>query len=268
MAEKCTQHILSAYSPEQLAVLSKFRDYIRSTDMNPLFDEVFLLRFLKARKFDFKKTCEMWNNYLTWRKEERLEETYEFPELKDIKRCFPHMYFKTDKQGRPVYIERIGKIKFDEISKATTQERFLKYYARHNERMISELIPACSEAIGKRLHQGFYIIDLQGMSLKTASSGVLDLTKSLMGMCQKYYPELMGEMYVVNAPMLFYGVWSVIKLMIDDRTKQKIHILGSNYQKKLLEKVDAENLPDFLGGKSTIEEYGEYLTKEQGPWVK
>jgi len=77
----------------------------------------------------------------------------------------------------------------------------------------------------------------------------------------------MGEMYVINAPMLFYGVWNIIKLGLDDRTKQKIHILGSGYKKKLLEKVDEANLPDFLGGKSTVEEYGQYLTKEQGPWV-
>jgi len=78
----------------------------------------------------------------------------------------------------------------------------------------------------------------------------------------------MGEMYIVNAPMIFYGIWNIVKLWIDDRTKQKIHIFGSKFQKKLLEKVDVENLPDFLGGKATINEYGEYLTKEQGPWVK
>jgi len=261
--------ILSNYTPEQLSVLSKLRNHVtKQGAVNPLFDDVFLLRFLKARKFDFNKTCEMWNNYYTWRQEERLEEPFDFPERDSIKKHFPHMYFKTDKQGRPIYIERLGQLKHKEIWNLTTQERFLKYYARHSERMITEVMPACSEAAGTRIHQAFYIIDLQGMSLKTASSGVLDIAKSLMGMCQKYYPELMGEMYIVNAPMLFSGLWNIIKLWIDDRTKQKIHILGSSYQKKLLEKVDAQNLPDFLGGKATCEEYGQYLNKEQGPWVK
>jgi hypothetical protein len=37
--------------------------------------------------------------------------------------------------------------------------------------------------------------------------------------------------------------------------------LGSNYKKELLELVDEENLPDFLGGKSTIP-----LSKNIGPW--
>jgi hypothetical protein len=269
MAEKSIDHILNTYTPEQLDVLSKFKNQIPGRDeANPLFDDLALLRFLKARKFDLKKSSEMWNNYLTFRKEDSLEESYDFPEFDVVKRHFPHFYFKTDKQGRPIYIERLGKINYNEIWKVTTKERFLKYYARHNERLITNVLPSCSEAAGKRLHQGVYIIDLNGMSLKTASSGVMDLAKALMGMCQKYYPEVMGEMYIVNAPMLFYGIWNIVKLWIDDRTKQKIHIMGSNYQKKLLEKIDAENLPDFLGGKATCQEYGEHLQREQGPWVR
>jgi len=210
----------------------------------------------------------MWNNYIAFRKEESLEEAYDFPELDVVKKHFPHFCFKTDKKGRPIYIERLGKVNYDEIWKVTTKERFLKYYARHNERFITRVLPPCSEAAGTRLHQGIHILDLSGMSLKTASSGVLDLAKALMKMCQNYYPEVMGEMYIVNAPMIFYGVWNIVKLWIDDRTKQKIHIHGSNFQKKLLEKIDAENLPDFLGGKATSKDYGEFLTKEQGPWVR
>jgi len=261
--------VLSSYTPEQLSVLTKFREHVtKQGDVSPMFDDVFLLRFLKARKFDFKKTCDMWNDYSTWRKEERLDEPFDFPEGDNLKQYFPHLYFKTDKQGRPIYIERIGQLKHKDIWSVTTKERFFKYYARNSERMITEIMPACSEAAGKRVHQGFYIIDLQGMTMKTASSGVLDLAKSLMGMCQKYYPELMGEMYVVNAPFLFHGIWNIVKLWLDDRTKQKIHILGSSYQKKLLEKVEAHNLPDFLGGKATPEEYGKYMNIEQGPWVK
>jgi len=269
MSDKSINQILSTYSPEQLSVLTKLRNHITQQGaVDPLFDDLFLLRFLKARKFDFNKTRDMWNDYYTWRKEERLTEPFDYPELDTIKKYFPHLYFKTDKQGRPIYIERIGQLKHKDIWTVTSKERFLKYYARHSERMVTEIMPACSEASGTKIHQAFYIIDLQGMSLKTASSGVMDLAKSLMGMCQKYFPELMGELYVVNAPMLFYGIWNIVKLWIDERTKQKIHILGSNYQKKLLEKIDAHNLPDFLGGKATKAEYGEYLHQEQGPWVK
>ena len=46
---------------------------------------------------------------------------------------------------------------------------------------------------------------------------------------QDYYPEIMGTMFIVNAPMLFTGVWAVIKGFIDEKTRQKIHIRGSKY---------------------------------------
>jgi hypothetical protein len=55
-------------------------------------------------------------------------------------------------------------------------------------------------------------------------------------------------MFIVNAPMLFTGVWAVVKGFLDERTRQKIKICGSKYQKELLEVVDVDNLPDFLGG--------------------
>lgn len=36
--------------------------------------------------------------------------------------------------------------------------------------------------------------------------------------------------------------------MLDEATVAKISIIGSNYQKSLLDLIDAENLPVFLGG--------------------
>jgi hypothetical protein len=39
--------------------------------------------------------------------------------------------------------------------------------------------------------------------------------------------------------MLFTGIWSIVKMWIDDKTKEKIKILGSSYKKELLEFIDA-----------------------------
>lgn len=84
---------------------------------------------------------------------------------------------------------------------------------------------------------------------------------------QDYYPEIMGQMYIVNAPILFTGVWAVVKGFIDEKTRQKIHIRGAKYEKDLLELIDAENLPDFLGGKCKCEEVeGGCMFSNAGPW--
>jgi len=44
-------------------------------------------------------------------------------------------------------------------------------------------------------------------------------------------------MFIINAPMLFTGVWAIVKMWIDEKTREKIHILGSSYKKELLKHI-------------------------------
>jgi hypothetical protein len=54
---------------------------------------------------------------------------------------------------------------------------------------------------------------------------------------QNYYPEILGQMFIVNAPFSFKALWAIVKNFIDDKTVKKITIEGSKYSKKLLEIV-------------------------------
>merc|ERR1711907_545069 len=80
-----------------------------------------------------------------------------------------------------------------------------------------------------------------GASFKMFSGQVIDFVKLAFSIGQDYYPEIMGQMFIVNAPMLFSGAWAVIKQFLDEKTRQKIKIIGSSYQKELLECIDAGN---------------------------
>jgi len=74
--------------------------------------------------------------------------------------------------------------------------------------------------------------------MKLFSGKVRALVQLASKIGQDYYPEIMGAMFIVNAPMLFTGVWAIVKGFLDERTRNKIHIKGGKYEKELLEVVD------------------------------
>ena len=79
-----------------------------------------------------------------------------------------------------------------------------------------------------------------------------------------YYPEIMGNLFIVNAPMLFSGIWAVVKGFLDEKTRGKIKIIGTNFLPTLEQFMDREQIPDFLGGGSPCS--GEVLLASHGPW--
>jgi hypothetical protein len=102
--------------------------------------------------------------------------------------------------------------------------------------------------------------------MKILSKKVYALIQLASKIGSDYYPEIMGQCFIVNAPMLFTGVWAIVKGFIDEKTRKKITILGGKFQKDLLELVEEDNLPDFLGGKCQCIEYGGCMKSGLGPW--
>ena len=64
---------------------------------------------------------------------------------------YPHMYHKTDKQGRPIYIERIGKCDVTALFEVTSEERLRKHFMKEYELLIKLRFPACSAVKGEKL---------------------------------------------------------------------------------------------------------------------
>lgn len=176
---------------------------------------------------------------------------------------YPHFYHKTDKKGRPIYIERLGLLKIDEVFRITTEERLIKHYIYSYEMLMRLRFPACSAIAGQRIEQGLNILDLNGGSMKILSKKVYALIQLASKVGSDYYPEIMGQTFIVNAPMFFTGVWAVVKGFLDEKTRKKITIKGSGYKDDLLAIVDENNLPDFLGGKCTL--FGAHKDGV-GPW--
>jgi len=90
--------------------------------------------------------------------------------------------------------------------------------------------------------------------------------KIASNIAQNYYPEMLGNMMLINTTFFFKAIWTIVKVFIDEKTRAKIIVEKSSYQKKLLEFVDKENLPEMFGGECKCAEFGGCLWSDIGPW--
>jgi hypothetical protein len=181
---------------------------------------------------------------------------------KPLSRCNTET-IPTKQDGRPVYIEKLGKIDLNQMYKITTADRMLKNLVCEYEKLADPRLPACSRKAGKLLETCCTVMDLKGVGITSVPS-VYGYVKQASDISQNHYPERLGKLYLINAPWGFSSVFSAVKGFLDPVTVSKIHVLGSGYQKELLSQVPAENLPVEFGGSCQCE--GGCELSDMGPW--
>eukprot|EP00345_Euplotes_harpa_P001804 CAMPEP_0168331946 /NCGR_PEP_ID=MMETSP0213-20121227/8658_1 /TAXON_ID=151035 /ORGANISM="Euplotes harpa, Strain FSP1.4" /LENGTH=362 /DNA_ID=CAMNT_0008335863 /DNA_START=26 /DNA_END=1114 /DNA_ORIENTATION=- len=259
-------------SGSQQEALDEFRKTIRDSGLtsDTRYDDYYLLRFLRARQFKLDKALKMFKDFLDWRVEYRADEAivlYKCPNIPEARKLYQHGYHGVDRVGRPFYIDQPCKFDIDELLQVVTKDELYTYYVREYEKLLHIRFPACSALTGTKIEQSFSLLSIEGFTMGKLKEKSREFVKIAISIGRDYYPEIMAKMYIVNAPFLFKGAWAIFKPFIDEKTRDKISIVGSGFQKDLFKYVDPSNVPAELGGKCVCADCeGGCFFSDKGPW--
>ncbi|KAI9267774.1 CRAL-TRIO domain-containing protein [Helicostylum pulchrum] len=158
---------------------------------------------------------------------------------------------KVDREGCPIYIERLGYHKAKDIAKNATVEEIQGYHIGCNEFLHRTVMKDCSKVAGRHINRETVIFDCTNMGWGQLHMPALQFIRAIADCDQKYYPETLNKFFLVNAPGAFVYVWKIVKAWLDPGTIAKIQIMGADSKESLLKQIAPENLPSFLGGECT-----------------
>jgi len=242
-------------SSQQLQALEDLKKLV--PDRPARYDDVRLLRFLRARAFDVEKAKSLLEEDIAWRKKEGIDDIKETflneEKAKEFLAYYPRAQHGFSKDGLPVFFERFGVLDAKGIMASYPLRTLLRshlYGMELREQALEEL----SKKEGKPRDEGIYIIfDLIELGWKHFYMPAINVVMESLKIDDLHYPELIKKLIIINAPSIFSVFWRLIKPMMDPRTVEKTEIYGNNFLSYLEKDIDLESFPRVFGGKCTCE---------------
>ncbi|KYQ49991.1 Protein real-time [Trachymyrmex zeteki] len=214
-----------------------------------------LLRFLRATEFSVEKAREMLTQSLHWRKKHQIDkllDEYEMPQV--VKDYFPGGWHHFDKDGRPLYILRLGQMDVKGLLKSIGEDELL-LLALHICEEGLHLMEEATTVWDHPVSQWTLLIDLEGLNMRHLWRPGIKALLRIIEIVEANYPETMGRVLIMRAPRCFPILWTLISTFINENTRKKfIFYCGTDYQEQgpggLNEYINQEFIPDFLGGSS------------------
>jgi len=171
------------------------------------------------------------NAMLKWRMEERIDtvltdDAWVSPDLMAIfdeaLPCGPIGY---DEHGHAVCLETPGASStlLNKLFQAMDADTFVKCQI-YNKEVLRHYVASLSVRQQKRLYKVVNVVDLSGFGKAHMSSTMMNWFKAFSASFGLYYPETMHRTYIINAPMLFTGVWKIARNFVHPVTAAKISV--------------------------------------------
>lgn len=201
-------------------------------------------RYLVAREWNLEKAEAQLASTLEWRK------TEDHPSME---------FWQSPKALENPHSLNMRVVGFDIKERPIVYTCFAEAHDRWdneaNIRHLTLLMDSCDGFIHQRRSKGLnrtassrqtvYVVDFDGFGLRDQDPRMSVMTAKLL----EYYPETMGLAVFIDAPTVFYGLFRLVKPLLDERVRSKIIFVNKKDCK--------ESLSESLG-----DEAAEWIVKE------
>uniref|UniRef100_A0A7S3Q6Q1 CRAL-TRIO domain-containing protein n=1 Tax=Chaetoceros debilis TaxID=122233 RepID=A0A7S3Q6Q1_9STRA len=221
--------------------------------------EYALCRWLRARKFILSDTIKMVKEAMECSAGARTHNFYPCPdkalcvERSLYIKNFPQVYYGHAKNGCPVYISQPGLFNAEKIMTLTNVSSIINYhwYAQMYEfsKKLDEM--RLSQNGGFKRYECVCIIDLARLTSKQLNKTAISVAKEQSAIDSLCFPETLSKLLIINAPTFFTVFWRAVRRWLDQRTTDKIEVVGTNRTKllkSLSEVIEVGMLPSDFGG--------------------
>ncbi|KAK3235399.1 hypothetical protein CYMTET_54393 [Cymbomonas tetramitiformis] len=185
------------------------------------------------------------------------------PRADDFNGSWPTRFYGRDKYGHTLIAEKLEDLHLGRINKEYKQEQVSHFRVQQLE-YIAHLKTLVSKDIGKTVYKHVHIMDLAGLKMSHFSGESRALVQKVLGVANEHYPESLFALYVTNAPMIFRGIWSVIRVWLHPITQKKVNITSGNPKSAMMKDgIPLESIPDWLGGTNKGALFYDELNKYQ-----
>ena len=153
-----------------------------------------------------------------------------------LRNFYPHIHAGFDKFNRPILFEHTGGMNPTAVLQMTSKQGLINYHFWCMESSLDQKFTEAANRAesthdnpdGTTIHNisTCVVLDFKDLGMTHVSQKMLDQMKLYIGLDNTCYPELLGKMFVINAPYLAVQTWGMVKRWLDPRTQSKIEILG------------------------------------------
>ncbi|XP_058126518.1 LOW QUALITY PROTEIN: retinaldehyde-binding protein 1-like [Anopheles ziemanni] len=200
-------------------------------------DDSFLLRFLRAKKFDVEKAFKMMQKY--YKMKEEYPEIFKVSPPSEMKFMLEMqiqtMLPKKDEHGRQIYLFRVEKCDPYKIP--------VDYVFRSNVLALEDAVRSPETQIGGLV----VLLDMAGLGFAHARYLSPHLAKKTVEVVQEAFPLRFKAFHVLHEPFYFDAILAVLKPFLKDKIRRRIHLHGSSLS-SLHKYVSKDLLPAEYGG--------------------